>query len=119
MNPENPQRSDSRAAEAGSSPQGRQEREAAFSRRQLLQWSVPAVLAFAAGKVLGDTPNHTDTPHQDSHTDWHSDNSHNDWHQDMHFDHNDTYHSDHNDSFHNDHNDSFHNDHVDHWDQAT
>src|SRR5262245_66166663 len=77
-------------------------REQTFSRRELLQWSMPAILVFGAGTAFADTPTHTDGPHQDSHNDYHSDNQHGDSHVDNHFDHTDNIHSDHNDGYHGD-----------------
>ncbi len=77
--------------------QERSEREATFSRRGLLQWSVPAILAVtlpsqvSAGSHMdhgdghGDHTDHGDS-HQDNHDDSHQD-SHQDDHKDSHDDH--------------------------------
>ena len=75
--------------------QERSEREATFSRRGLLQWSVPAILAVSLpGQVSAGSMGHTDThdDHRDhGHTDTHGD-MHDDGHQDMHEDsHTDTH----------------------------
>src|SRR5262245_17699898 len=86
-------------------------REQTFSRRELLQLSMPAILVFGAGTAFADTPTHTDTPHQDGHGDYHSDNTHTDFHTDNHFDHTDNWHSDHTDVY---HGDAVYT-HFDHW----
>jgi len=74
--------------ETGPENQERSEREATFSRRGLLQWSVPAILAVSLpGQVSAGSSGHNDS-HGDGHTDHvdsHQDD-HQDGHQDMHED---------------------------------
>lgn len=75
--------------------QERSEREATFSRRGLLQWSVPAILAVSLPSQVSAGSGHND--HGDSHRD------HGDSHQDTHDDsHQDSHMDDHKDS-HDDH----------------
>lgn len=80
--------------ETGPENQERSEREATFSRRGLLQWSVPAILAVSLpGQVSAGSMGHNDV-HNDGHRDhddMHGDN-HDDAHQDSHEDsHKDTH----------------------------
>jgi len=85
--PENQERSD----------QERSEREATFSRRGLLQWSVPAILAVSLpGQVSAGSNPHDDVHHDThhDHVDTHQDD-HQDGHQDMH---EDSHHDSHGDS---------------------
>src|SRR5262245_66366678 len=101
MSAEQRKRGDSASALAATPAElagDRSTREASFSRRELLQWSVPVVLAFAAqaSQALADTNTHADTPHNDEHFDL--DNLHTDHHTDQHSDHNDSYHLDHTDA---------------------
>ncbi len=68
--------------------QERSEREATFSRRGLLQWSVPAILAVSLpAQVSAGTGGHSDTSHTDheDHNDAHGD-GHTDTHTDSHGD---------------------------------
>jgi hypothetical protein len=75
--------------------QERSEREATFSRRGLLQWSVPAILAVSLPGHVSAGSGHDDMHHTD-HVDTHMDD-HMDGHQDMHEDSHDDSHGDHSD----------------------
>lgn len=116
----------------------RREREMSFTRRALLEWSLPiaslGLVAMSEGTALADHDDHTDSTghtdehgdesHYDSHTDTgqahvdehydidtpHTDGGdHVDTHSDSHYDHGDTGHTDHVDS----HDDEPHVDHND------
>jgi hypothetical protein len=67
--------------------QERAERKATFSRRGLLQWSVPAILAVSLPPQVAMASGHGDAhrDHGDSHVDTHSD-THQDSHGDSHID---------------------------------
>jgi hypothetical protein len=79
LNPKEPHATNpaSDSSQAGDAAKERAAREQSFTRRGLLQWSVPAIAAVTLPQAL-----YAGTPHNDGHDDKHHDKHHDGHHDD-------------------------------------